>query len=117
MFRQTEDQKIQIIMQLVTWNEKQLIEKLVKVLLEKDVLEREDMVEVLGPRPWSEKTSYDDFVAGTSKSDKDDDDIEDSLPVGLHGWDSPVTKDDTVNEEVKEPVVVDSDESNTTNEL
>ena len=96
---------------------KQLIEKLSEVLLEKDVLEREDMVEVLGPRPWSEKTSYDDFVAGTSKSDKDDDDIEDSLPVGLHGWDSPVTKDDTVEEEVKEPVVVDSDESNTTNEL
>ena len=66
------------------------------VEVEKDVLEREDMVEVLGP--WAEKTSYDDI---------DDDDVEDSsLSIGLHGWDSPVTIDDeAVKEEVKEPVV------------
>ena len=32
-----------------------LIIKLAEVLLEKDVLEREDMVEVLGPRPWADK--------------------------------------------------------------
>ena len=64
--------------------------------MEKDVLEREDIVEVLGP--WAEKTSYDDIV---------DDDVEDSsLSIGLHGWDSPVTIDDeAVKEEVKEPVV------------
>ena len=69
---------------------KELTEQLAKVLLEKEVLEREDMVEVLGPRPWAERTSYDDFVAGTG-ADADDADL---LPAGLRDWNSPVTSGD-----------------------
>ena len=61
-----------------------LTEKLAQVLLDKEVLEREDMVEVLGPRPWAEKTSYDDFVAGTGGDSAEDSE----LPAGLRGWDS-----------------------------
>ena len=61
-----------------------LTEKLAQVLLDNEVLEREDMVEVLGPRPWAEKTSYDDFVAGTGGDGAEDSE----LPAGLRGWDS-----------------------------
>ena len=69
---------------------KELTEQLAKVLLEKEVLEREDIVEVLGPRPWAERTSYDDFVAGTG-ADAEDVDL---LPAGLRDWNSPVTSGD-----------------------
>jgi len=62
---------------------RQLVERLAEQLLEQEVLERTDMVTILGPRPWAEKTSYDDFVAGTG----DRDGIS-SLPVGLQGWNS-----------------------------
>ena len=44
-------------------NNKDLVEKLALVLLEKETIERDTMVEVLGPRPWAEKTTYDDFTA------------------------------------------------------
>ena len=63
---------------------RELTESLAKVLLDKKVLEREDMVEVLGPRPWAEKTSYDDFVAGTGGDNPEDRE----LPAGLRGWDT-----------------------------
>jgi len=67
-------------MELLT-EKKDLVEKLAELLLEKEVLEREDMVLVLGARPWAEKTSYDDFVAGTGSVEEDN-----TLPVGLQGW-------------------------------
>ena len=36
-------------------------------LLEKEVLQREDMLELLGPRPFPEKSTYEEFVDGTVK--------------------------------------------------
>ena len=65
------------------------VERLAELLLEQEVLEREDMVRVLGERPWAEKTSYDDFVVGAGGSVHADHDTPD-LPAGLQGWDSPV---------------------------
>merc|ERR1711936_434519 len=77
---------------------KDLVEQLAELLLEKEVLEREDMVAVLGPRPWVEKTSYDDFVAGTGSVDEDN-----TLPIGLQAWNSKVGQEDiTNNNEVQE---------------
>lgn len=34
-------------------------------LLEKEVLNRDDMVELLGQRPFKEKSTYEEFVEGT----------------------------------------------------
>ena len=62
------------------------VERLAELLLEQEVLEREDMVRVLGERPWVEKTSYDDFVVGAGGIGGSHHDTPDTdLPMGLLG--------------------------------
>jgi len=41
------------------------VEKVAQRLLKKEILNKDDMVELLGPRPFSEKFTYEDFVRGT----------------------------------------------------
>lgn len=39
-----------------------------KRLLEREKLDKDDMVQLLGPRPFSEKTTYEEFVEGTGNA-------------------------------------------------
>ncbi|PVU97435.1 hypothetical protein BB561_000533 [Smittium simulii] len=52
------------------------VEKIAKRLLEREVLQREDIIELLGPRPFKEKIMYEDFVISPQQDTSNPENIE-----------------------------------------
>ena len=70
-------------------SKKDVLANLANVLLEKETIERTDLLEVLGERPWKEMTTYEEYVDGTGSMEEDTE-----LPEGLADWDKPMETDD-----------------------
>ena len=60
---------------------KELARAVAEKLLEKEVIHREDVEEILGKRTWNEATTYEELVAGVGNSNPQEADIEEPPPA------------------------------------
>ena len=73
--RELVDGAYQRTIELLT-SKKELARELAQLLLEREVIHREDVVRVLGERPWKEASTYEELAAGVGNSTPEEADVE-----------------------------------------
>lgn len=69
-------------------------------LLEKEKLDKSDIVELLGKRPFAEQSTYESYLEGTGKADEKEEG--EKLPPGLRDWNRPSPTDKDAKDKPKE---------------
>merc|ERR1712178_95578 len=77
-------------------DKKDLVEGLAQKLIEKETIGRDEVVAVLGPRPFPEKYTYEELVKDTKEREEDL-----SLPPGLKHWEKSFKNSDKFKDSAK----------------